>query len=127
MRVTRPASRSASRCRPLSLERLDDRIVPAQVDFFHGVLTYTAGAGETNDITIKCESQACSFQDPAAAIKLNFTNGTGSGTHSVRVGPIALREVRVVGGDRDDKFTVRGCANGIIVQVDGGDGGDQCF
>src|SRR5262245_8032295 len=97
MRVTRPASRPSSRCRPLSLARLDDRTVPAVVDYFNGVLTYTGGPGVANDLTIKFDfaTQTYSFHDSAEAMSLNFTKGTGSGTHSVRVGPLAHSLLRI--------------------------------
>jgi Ca2+-binding RTX toxin-like protein len=121
---TRPA-RPAKKSRPrLAVEGLEDRTVPATLQILDGLLTYTAGAGVANNLSVSFANGNYTFTDTAEKINLLGVAGSGSGTNTVTV-PAA--EVPMAGmalnlGDRNDTLTIDSTSHAIAVKA--GDGND---
>jgi Ca2+-binding RTX toxin-like protein len=119
-------SRQTKMARPhLGIEALEDRLVPSTLKIAAGVLTYDAGAGVANNLSVSLSGATYTFKETAETISvLGIAGATGSGTHTVTV-PAA--QVQPAGmlinlGDKDDVLSIESTANAISVK--GGDGND---
>src|SRR4051812_9089375 len=83
-RLARPARRRFS---PLGVEALETREVPATLSFASSVLTYTAGAGVANNLTVTYDGNTSTYTvtDAGETITLGAGVGTwsGDGTNTV--------------------------------------------
>src|SRR5262249_32096646 len=77
--------RPAKQARPrLALETLEDRCVPATLQVVNGLLTYTAGSGVANNLTVATSVTGYIIKDTAETINvIGIPGASGSGTHAV--------------------------------------------
>ncbi len=69
----------------LQIEQLETREVPATLTTSGSILTYTATAGVSNNISVTTSGSNFIFTDSAEAITTSISGATGSGTNSVSV------------------------------------------
>ena len=107
---TRKSARRPSSPRPLRLDVLEDRSVPATLSLNAGVLTYDAGAGVANKLTVNYDAvtQKYGFADGGETIALVGLAGAGSGTNAVTLDPVAHLSVLIRLGDRGDTAQILG-------------------
>src|SRR5258708_4128879 len=109
-------------------EPLEARIAPATLDLSNGYLTYTAGSGVANALTISISGPNYVFQDTGETISLTAgtvaAGFTGDGTHEV-IGPSAApTSLTIMLGDQDDTLTLLGLVTQSTSVYDG-DGNDS--
>jgi Ca2+-binding RTX toxin-like protein len=115
-RTQRPA-----KSRPLAVEYLEDRLVPtATLQIINGVLTYTAGAGIANNLTVSLSGTNYKFVETAETIRVTgITGASGSGTNTVL---IPANQVQPAGiliglGDKADTLSIQSTDNDITVKA----------
>src|SRR5262249_3340032 len=78
-----PPPKASKKSRPLGVEYLEDRWVLSPLQLSGGVLTYTAGAGIANKLTVSISGATYTFTDTAEPITVTGISGaTGSGTNT---------------------------------------------
>src|SRR5438105_1218788 len=113
----------------LAVESLEDRYVPSTLIVLNGVLTYTAGAGIANALTISAGGNNYTFTDTPEII--NAPGLPGSGTHTVTVPKNFVGSMNILLGDGNDTVDVGKFVGGTLigidapVSVDGGAGSDS--
>ena len=117
--MRKPARSIASRIEPL-----EARIAPATLDVVGGALTYTAGAGINNSVTLGISGANYSIGDSQETISLGsgaVTAGfTGGGTNTV-LGPNAgVSSLSFLLGDQSDQFQVSGVTDPLAVDGQAG-------
>lgn len=126
-----PLRRCLPRRSPLRLELLEDRTLPATLDVTGGVLTYTAAAGATNNLTVSLATGAYTFFDPGDNINLtaNAIGAGWTGGGSVATGPnVSVNSITINLLDQADTLTLGGFDAAIdpIAANGGGNAGDVC-
>jgi len=112
--------KASKKSRPLGVEYLEDRWVLSTLQLSGGVLTYTAGAGIANKLTVSISGATYTFTDTAEPITVTGISGaTGSGTNTVT---IPASQVQPAGmlldlGDKADSLTVLSTVNAISVKA----------
>src|SRR5262249_31447384 len=71
--------------RRLRIDHLESREVPANLDLTGGTLTYTAGAGINNVVSVTISGSNFVIGDTAETITTSISGASGSGTNSVTV------------------------------------------
>src|SRR5262245_18190076 len=84
-RQGRLTKKNKARSPRLAVEALVARWVPATLEVVNGVLTYTAGAGFANNLSVSLSGTTYTFRDTAEAITIigSIPGSTGSGTNTV--------------------------------------------
>src|SRR5262249_39261407 len=82
-----PRGRRARKARPaLEVESLEGSCVPATLQVVNGVLTYTAGAGVANNLSLATNVAGYIFRDTAETINvIGIPDAVGSGTNTVLI------------------------------------------
>lgn len=107
----------------LAVEALEDRWVPATLQIVNHVLTYSAGNGVANTLTVSYGSGAYTLRDTAETISvLGIPGATGGGTNTVTVPSNALVSILLDLGDRNDALSIESTAHAASVM--GGAGHD---
>jgi len=111
----------------LQFERLEEKINPSTLDFNAGVLTYTADAGETNNLTVSVSGTGYIFNDSgASAITLTSAASAagwkGGGTKTVGGPTASVTSIAINLDDMADVFNLRG--TNAPIAIDGGAGND---
>jgi Ca2+-binding RTX toxin-like protein len=123
---TNRQSRRTKPSRPqLGVEALEGRWVPATLQIVNGLLTYTAGAGVANNVTVSLSGTTYTFRDTAETISvLGIPGATGSGTNTVTLPAAAVQPagMSINLGDLNDRLSIESTANAIAVAA--GDGND---
>src|SRR5262245_876747 len=102
------AKRPARPGRRPGLDPLDDRAVPATLAVdVNGVLTYAAGAGVANNLTVSLSNGNYSFTDTAETITVSSIAAggvtfTGSGTNTVTLTASPITRLEISLGDQAD-------------------------
>jgi Ca2+-binding RTX toxin-like protein len=110
---------------PLTVEALEGRCVPATLQVVNGVLTYTAGAGVVNNLTIAQNVVGYILRDTAETINvLGVLDAAGSGTHTVLLyaGAVPPAGMNINLGDGADRLLIDETYDAISVKA--GDGSD---
>src|SRR5262245_61229537 len=91
-RLVGPRANTKRRGRPhLQVEALEGRWVPSTLQVVDGLLTYTAGPGVANRLTVSLSGSTYTFKDTAETISvLGIPGATGSGTNSVSLPSAAV-------------------------------------
>jgi acrosin len=112
-------SKLPGKSRPLAVEFLEDRLVLSTVQIINGVLTYTAGAGVANQVTLSESGASYKIDDAAETITVTgITGATGSGTHSVLVPASAVQtSIAINLGDKADTLSVLATDNEVNVKA----------
>src|SRR5262249_47211770 len=112
----------------LSLEALEERLTPAQLEISGTLLSYTADPGETNVLRVSVSGSTYTFNDTGAFITLGAgasgAGWTGSGTHTV-TGTFAAGSPNTISidlGDLNDTANIQSINNDTTVL--GGSGND---
>jgi Ca2+-binding RTX toxin-like protein len=108
--------------RPI-VEALEDRLVLSTLQIVNGALTYTAGAGVANDLTVSLVGASYTFTDTAETI--TATNLAGNGTNTVTVPASLVTSMTLNMGDQADKVHILSTVNAIT--VNGGSDNDEVF
>lgn len=95
----------------LGLEVLEARDVPATITLNAGVLTYTAGTGVDNNISVTVSGSDFVFADTAETIDTSESGATGSGSNSVTVPTAGVTGITLNLGDGSDTIN----ATGVVV------------
>ncbi len=111
------------------IEILEARIAPATLDIVAGAVTYTAGGGVSNSLTLSISGANYSFNDASEPIMLtaNATAAgfTGSGTNTVLGPNTAVTSIGVILGDQSDQFAVQALTDPLVMSD--GAGTDSAF
>jgi hypothetical protein len=110
------------------IEILEARIAPATLDVVSGVLTYTAGAGINNSLTLSIVGANYVFTDTGETITVTGAGAagfTGGGTNTVQGPNTAVVSLFVNLGDQGDQFAIAGLTDPL--QVNDGAGTDSIF
>lgn len=99
--------------RALRLEVLEDRDVPAVISLASGVLTYDAGSGVDNNISVAISGTDFVFTDTAEVITTGAAGATGSGTNSVSVPTAGVTGLVLNLGDGADTIA----SGGVIIDT----------
>jgi Ca2+-binding RTX toxin-like protein len=102
----------------LGLELLEDRTALSTLSIINGVLTYTAGNGIANNLTIALAGTTYTFTDTAETI--SAPNLAGNGTNSVSFSAGLVTSLNLNLGDGNDTLTVRSTANAMTVNAGAG-------
>src|SRR5262249_40968565 len=104
----------------LQVESLEDRTVPSTlfVDAT-GLLTYTAGAGVANRLTIRLDPATDTYQFRDVEV-INAPRLIGNGTTAVSVPNARVNSMRILLGDGADTLTVESTRDPIQVQAGAG-------
>src|SRR5262245_34228458 len=91
--TTQRRGRPAKKARPqLGVEALESRWVPSTLQVVDGVLTYTAGAGVANNLSVSLSGTTYTFRDTAETISVvGIPGSTGSGTNTVTLPAAAVQ------------------------------------
>src|SRR4051812_32943778 len=108
-----------------SLEPLEARIAPATVSLVSGIVTYTAGAGVANNVSIGIAGANYALTDTAENITLDAsTNGggfSGDGTHTILFPLASGIGFNILLGDGSDNYTLNaGLTHPLTVDGQGG-------
>jgi len=106
------------------VENLEAKETPASLDVVGGALTFTAGAGETNAVTVSVTGGVYSVNDTGTTITLGSgavaAGWTGSGTNAVRGRDASVTSLALNLGDGDDKLNLRSANDAVTVAGDAG-------
>ncbi len=114
----RPAQKARRR---LGIEALDDRCVPATLQLANGLLTYNAGAGIVNRLTLSAIGNQ-SYVLTDASETISAPGFAGSGTNSVTIPNILVSSMAFNLGDGNDAIVIEQTFDPIVVK--GGSGND---
>ena len=125
-----PSRRAKKTPHHSAIEPLESRIAPATLNVTGaGALTYNAGAGIANVLTLSIAGANYSFNDTGETIVLTATavaaGFTGGGTNTVLGPNTAATSILISLGDQSDQFTIAGATDPI--QVNDGAGADSIF
>ena len=92
-----------------------------------GVATYTAGAGEVNELTVRIDSGTSEvvFTDAAQTINEGSPNCTGNGTGTVRCADASVSSIVVDLSGEDDELHIESTGNNPVTSADMGAGDDS--
>ena len=92
------------------IEILEARIAPATLDVVGGVLTYTAGAGAGNSLTLSISGANYVFTDTGETITLGAgaVGFSGGGTNTVQGPNTSVNSIVALLGDQNDTLTISG-------------------
>lgn len=105
--------------RPLGLQALESREVPATLQILDGVLTYTAANGVANNLSVATSVVGYTFNDSSEPIHVIGLQAIGSGTNSVAVygSQVPAAGMRINLGDRNDTLTIDSTNHAISVMA----------
>jgi autotransporter-associated beta strand protein len=117
------------RALPLRLELLEDRTVPSStVTLASGVLAYTAGTSDTNNLTFSFNSATGVFsfvENGGVTINTSISGSTGSGTSAVTVPDTAVTSVQLnLANAQNDILNLQSLNSADPVSFSGGAGND---
>src|SRR4051794_37732783 len=92
----------ARRRRPLRIEGLESRVVPATLTQSGAALTYTAGAGIGNSLSVGISGSNFVFTETGETVTTSIAGASGSGTGNVSVPTTGLTSVILNLGDGTD-------------------------
>ncbi|MDY3555463.1 Ig-like domain-containing protein, partial [Gemmata sp. JC717] len=98
----------------LGVEVLEGRDVPATITLASGVLTYAAGSGVDNNISVTVSGSNFVFTDSAETIDTSVSGASGSGTNSVSIPTASITGLTLNLGDGSD--TING-TGGVVVNT----------
>ncbi|MEQ1862433.1 MAG: hypothetical protein ABMA13_21150 [Chthoniobacteraceae bacterium] len=108
----------------IRIEILESRIAPATLDVVGGLLTYTAGVGIGNSVTLAIAGANYSINDSQEPISLGsgaVTAGfTGSGSNTVLGSNTAVSSLSFLLGDQNDQFAVSGLTDPLTMDGQAG-------
>lgn len=113
--------------RPLAqpLEQLPDRINPATVDVTAGVLTFTDGGTENNNLTVAVSGSSYSFNDSLTNIVLGAgaksAGWRGSGSKTVSGPASSVSGIEVYAGGGTNTVNVKSILDPIRIDGESGD------
>src|SRR5262245_54659305 len=116
--VRKPAKAVKPASRRLGVESLEDRTTPATLTLeAGGILTYAAGLGETNNLTVSVSGSTYTFTD-ASGISIN------GGSNTATFNAATVNGVAIDLGNNNDTASIRSTLAGDNVTVSGGLGND---
>jgi hypothetical protein len=108
LRKRADASRDRKR---LLVERLEGRDLPATITLASGVLTYAAGAGVNNNLSVTVSGSNFVFNDVAETITTGVSGASGSGTNTVNVPTAGVTGIALNLSDGSDTIN----STGVVV------------
>ena len=100
--VAQPGRKACRQVARLGVQELEARDVPATITSASNVLSYTAGAGVSNGLTVSVSGSNLTFTDTAEAITTGLSGATGSGTNTVTVPGSGVTGVNLALADGTD-------------------------
>ena len=110
--------------RPSTIEPLEARIAPAILDVAGGVLTYTAGGGINNAVTLSIAGPNYVLNDTGELISLTASaiaaGFTGNLTNTVQGPNAAVNSLNINTGDLNDQVSLQGLNDSLTVDTGSG-------
>lgn len=107
-----------------TIELLEARIAPATLDVTGGLLTYTAGAGVANLLTVGGPAASYTITDTGELINLTANaiaaGFSGSGTSTVSGSGAAVSSLHLLLGDQNDQLVLQNVNDPMIADGEGG-------
>jgi len=101
----------------LGFERLEDHMVPATLSISNGVLSYTAAAGEFNNLTVSRTGSTVTFNDTGAILTAFGSGFTTVNSRTVTVSEGLFNSMTLNLGDMNDTMTLQSSNRACVVNA----------